>query len=60
MENWRDVIVEAHGLLFDLVLFGIILTSYYIKTNKKQQVNRLQEEIEDYIIKSKEPAPKDN
>lgn len=61
IEDWSDVLVEAHGLLFDLLLFGILLTIY--ETFKKKieedrrsaserqiKIDRYIEEIEDFRI----------
>jgi uncharacterized protein YjbI with pentapeptide repeats len=61
IEDWADVLVEAHGLLFDLLLFGVLLTIYetYKKkiederriTNERSlKIDRYLEEIEDFRI----------
>lgn len=42
--SWHDVIVESHGVLFDLLVFGILLSLY--ETLREKQ--RLLEEIHDY------------
>lgn len=47
--NKADVIVEAHGMLFDIVLFGIILTVYETITDRKGKVERYREEIMDFL-----------
>lgn len=46
--SWEDVLVEAHGLLFDLILFGVLLTIYDIRRQKKNKIERLKEELDDY------------
>lgn len=45
---WNNVLVEAHGMLMDIVLFGIILTLYERLTDKHREIERLHEEIDDY------------
>lgn len=45
---WHDLLVEANGLFFDLIVFGILLTIYEAAKEKKDKVERLHEEIEDY------------
>ena len=44
----HDILVEFHGLIFDLFIFGIILTIYESITAKREQIDRYKEEIEDY------------
>lgn len=46
--NKADVIVEAHGMLFDIILFGIILTVYEAITDKRDRVKRYKEELDDF------------
>lgn len=48
IDNWTDVLVEAHGLLFDVILFGIVLSIFNKIKSKKENILRLQEELEDY------------
>lgn len=43
-----NILVEAHGLLLDLVVFGIILKFYEIATSKRQRIDRYLEELDDY------------
>ena len=42
------VLVEAHGMMMDIILFGIILTLYERFTDKRKEIQRLHEEIDDY------------
>ncbi len=49
IRNWEDVLVEAHGLLFDIILFGIILTVFSQRIDKKMKILRCHEEIEDFL-----------
>ena len=47
--NKHDILVEAHGLVFDLVVFGLIITIFdFFRTRKEKRI-RLNEEIEDLI-----------
>jgi pilus assembly protein TadC len=43
-----NLLVEAHGLLFDLLLFGIIFAAFSIFTERRQKIERYKEEIDDY------------
>lgn len=47
-EFWDNVLVEAHGMFMDIILFGIILTFYEGFTDKHKEIQRLHEEIDDY------------
>lgn len=58
-DNLVDILVEAHGLLYDLVVFGIIFTLYEnmkrshdeierIRRNKENRIQDYQDEIEDF------------
>ena len=58
-DDLKNVLVEAHGLLFDLIVFGIILVSYEYyrqlhenakkeETEKQQRIERYKEEIDDF------------
>jgi uncharacterized protein YjbI with pentapeptide repeats len=46
--KWEDIIVEANGMTFDLLVFGILLSVYEAVREKKDKVERLREEIDDY------------
>ena len=46
--EWHDILVEANGMTFDLLVFGILLSSYESLREKKDKVERLHEEIDDY------------
>jgi len=54
--SFHDIIVEAHGLIYDLIFFGILIAIYDSSRNKKNQIDRLKEEIEDYRKWEKEEA----
>ena len=45
---WQGVLTEAHGTLFDILLFGIVLTFYEKYNEKRKDIKRLEEEIDDY------------
>jgi len=44
---WRDMLVEAHGMLMDIVVFGIFLLWLNQKRDEKLVVQKYQEEIDD-------------
>jgi uncharacterized protein YjbI with pentapeptide repeats len=46
--DYKDIIVEAHGLLMDIILFGILITLYESITGKKERIKDLKEQLEDF------------
>ena len=40
-----DILVESHGLFFDLIVFGIILSVYEEWRNRKEQLQRATDEL---------------
>lgn len=58
--DWKDwemnILVSAYGLLFDIVLFGVILTFYDDYIRKQQDIKRYLEEIDDYRFWASEEA----
>nr|WP_319510193.1 pentapeptide repeat-containing protein [uncultured Draconibacterium sp.] len=46
--SYHDILVEFHGLIFDLIVFGIILTIYESVKSKREKIVRYKEEIDDY------------
>lgn len=46
--EFKDVLIEANGLIFDLIIFGILLTTYEIVREKKDKIQRYKEELDDY------------
>jgi uncharacterized protein YjbI with pentapeptide repeats len=46
--KFHDILVESHGLVFDLFIFGILLTAYESNNNKKEKIERYKEELDDY------------
>ena len=46
--SFKDILVEAHGLIFDLLLFGIIILAVDLWREKRERVTRHQEELDDY------------
>lgn len=46
--SWHDLLVEAHGMLYDLIVFGIILAIYDSLKNRNEKITRYKEELEDY------------
>lgn len=43
-----NILIAAHSLLFDIILFGIILSFYDDYIRKQQDIKRYYEEIDDY------------
>lgn len=46
--SWHDLKVEANGMIFDLFVFGILVTAYNAFRARKEKIERLKEEIDDY------------
>lgn len=46
---WLDVLVEAHGMWFDILILGILLTALNVEAEKKRDLQRYNEEIEDFL-----------
>lgn len=47
--DWiSNISVEFHGLLFDLFLFGIVFTLFESYQNKKNRINSLLDDLDDY------------
>lgn len=47
-EFTKNIIVEFTGLIFDVILFGVVIGFYDKFTDKKKAIQRYQEEIDDY------------
>jgi hypothetical protein len=47
--NWHDILVEAHGLIFDLFIFGLLITVFDFVRTRREKRQRYSEEIEDLI-----------
>ena len=45
----NDVLVEAHGMWFDILILGILAAVLGLGTEKKQNIQRYSEEIEDFL-----------
>lgn len=43
-----DILVEAHGLIFDVILFGIVLSIYDSLSHRRDRIRQYEEEIDDY------------
>ena len=54
--SYHDILVESHGLIFDLFIFGILLTFYETVNNKREKIERYTEEINDYKFWESEEA----
>lgn len=57
--SWKEIFVEADGMVFDLIVFGVVLTIYEAyreskekrertEREKNEKIERLHEEIDDY------------
>ncbi len=46
--SFHDILVESHGLIFDLFVFGILITIYESIESKKNDIKRYKEEIDDF------------
>jgi len=44
----KGILIEAHGLLFDVVLFGIIITIVLKRNRRYYRINYYKEEIDDF------------
>lgn len=60
IESWEGILVEAHGLLFDIILFGVILAIYDFKRKKRDKIESLKEELDDYRYWKSEEAMRKN
>lgn len=45
----HEILVEAHGLVFDLFVFGIVITIFDFIRNRREKRSKYNEEIEDLI-----------
>lgn len=52
----HDILVEFHGLLFDLIILGILLTIYESITSRLETIKRYTEELNDYKFWETEEA----
>ena len=43
-----DILVEAHGLVFDVLFFSIVLGVYTFFIERRRKIQRYEEEIDDY------------
>ena len=54
--SFHELLVEFHGLVFDLFIFGILLTIYESITSRKEKIQRYKEELSDYKFWESEEA----
>ncbi len=45
---YENVLVEGHGMLLDIIIFGLIFTYINISNSKKMEIQRFKEEIDDF------------
>jgi len=43
-----DILVEFHGLFFDLLIFGILLTVYDNRNRRRDRINILHDQLDDF------------
>lgn len=46
--SWHDIKVEAHGVIFDLVVFGILWSFYDALRLKQERIQKYENEIDDF------------
>jgi len=44
----KSVFIEAHGMLFDILIIGVVIFSLHKLIEKKHEIKRYQEEIDDF------------
>lgn len=54
--DWRGVLTEAHGMWLDIFVLGLLLTVYESLRNKKENIERYLEELDDYSHWNEEEA----
>ena len=47
-EFFENILFNAHGMMFDLVVLGILQTVYESATNKRNDIQRLRDELSDF------------
>jgi len=43
-----NILVESHGLLFDILLFGVVIMAFELRESEREQIKRHKEEIDDF------------
>jgi hypothetical protein len=46
--HWHDILTSATGTLFDLVVFGVLLSKYEASRSRSERIERYTEQIEDF------------
>lgn len=46
--NGGDILVEFHGLFFDLLVFGILITTYETWNKRRERIDLLHDQLDDY------------
>lgn len=46
--QWSDIIIEANGMAFDLLVFGILLSLYEVFRENRDRIGQLADEIDDF------------
>ena len=45
---WSGVFIEFHGMIFDIAVFGIVIAAFTKSINRRLEMQRQQEIIDDY------------
>ena len=54
-DTWKGILIEAHGMILDIIVIGILVSVISKKREKKLEIRRYIEEIDDYRgLKSQE------
>ncbi len=56
LNDLKDILIEAHGLFFDILFFGLIYTAFASRIEKRRKIERYKDEIDDYRFWMEEQA----
>lgn len=46
--TWNGVLIEAHGMIFDIIIIGLLVTVISKRREKRLEIERYKDEIDDY------------
>lgn len=46
--DWKGILTEAHGLLMDILIFGILITLFNEKRNSENQIKNYYDQLQDF------------
>lgn len=55
-EFWKGILVEAHGMLFDIAIIGVLILWLNKKGEKRLEIQRYKDEIDDFRYWKSEEA----